>query len=157
MIMEPKERMKCANTWFIGGNKLSLEQKERLICIWDDDDRLEQNTNNISWYFSFPPRAWALEIAQPNYPFKIDYNDWFLKNNRKEFMEWFERLQNRLNDYRNTIPHEWKRINGFCNIDDSFNAELNSEEIEKWYNIFINSSEYRFVKGVHKFMLEYSD
>jgi hypothetical protein len=154
MIMEPKERMKCANTWFIGGSKLSLEQKESLICIWDDEKRLEQDTNYICWYFKFPPRAWALEITQPHYPFKIDYKDWFLKNNRKEFMEWFERLQNRLNDYKNTIPQEWKWINGSWNIDDSFNAELNSEEIEKWYDIFINSSEYIFAKGVYKFMVE---
>ena len=151
--MDSKERMKCANTWFIGGSKLSLKQKESLICIWDEEDRLEQDTNYICWYFKFTPRAWAREIAQPHYPFKIDYKDWFLKNNRKEFMEWFELLQNRLDDYKNTIPSIWKQTGSF-NIDDSFNAELNSEDIENWYNIFINSSEYIFAIGLYKFMVE---
>ena len=152
--MDSKERMKCANTWFIGASKLSLEQKERLICIWDDKKRLEQDTNYICWYFKFPPTAWAKEIDEPHYPFKINYKDWFLKNNRKEFMEWFEQLEKRLDNYKNTIPSEWELCNGSYNYDDSFNAELNSEEIEKWYNIFINSSEYIFAKGVYKFMVE---
>ena len=43
--MDYKERMECANSWFNGGSKLSLKQKERLICIWDDEKRLEQDTN----------------------------------------------------------------------------------------------------------------
>ena len=43
--MKYKERLECANSWFIGGSKLSLEQKERLIAIWDDIDRLKQDTN----------------------------------------------------------------------------------------------------------------
>ena len=147
--MDSKERMKCADAWFIGGGKFSLEEKERLICVWDDLARLEQDTNSICWYFKFPPREWALEIAEPNYPFVITYNTWFLENNREEFMKWFERLEKRLDSYKNTIPSEWKVY--------SSDVELNSEEIEKWYNIFINSSEYRFAKGVYKFMMEKSD
>lgn len=153
-MMNKKERLECANSWFIGGNKLSLEQKEWLITIWDDIDRLKQDTNKICWYFQLGPEAWAFEIAEPHYPFRIHYKAWFLKNNRNSFMEWFERLQNRLDDYKNTIPSLWKQINGSLHIDDSLNAELNSEEIEKWYDIFINSSEYIFANGVYKFMLE---
>ena len=152
--MKYKERLECANSWFIGGSKLSLEQKERLIAIWDDNDRLKQNTNYICWYLKLPPRAWAFEIAEPHYPFRIDYKSWFLKNNRNDFMEWFERLQNRLNDYKNTIPYQWKRDYTFIVDDIHPNAELNSEEIEKWYDIFVNSSEYIFAKRMYNFMVE---
>ena len=152
--MKYKERLECANSWFIGGSKLSLEQKERLIAIWDDIDRLKQDTNKICWYFHFPPRAWAFEIAEPHYPFRIHYKSWFLKNNRNDFMEWFERLQNRLNDYKNTIPYQWKRDYRFIGDDIHPNAELNSEEIEKWYDIFVNSSEYIFAKRMYNFMVE---
>lgn len=157
-MMDYKEGMECANSWFNGGSKLSMKQKERLLSIWHDEERLKQDTNYICWYFMFPPRAWALEIAEPLIRgLKIDYKVWFLKNNRKEFIEWFDRLQNRLDNYRNKIPYEWERISGSYNVDDSFNAELNSEEIERWYNIFINSSEYRFARGVYEFMVENFD
>lgn len=157
MMMERKERMKHANSYFdYGGRELTLKQKERLIAIFCDEDRLQ--CSDIHWYFMIPSRLgyidekeWAKEILWPDRHTLCTINAevWFEEEPRKEFMEWFEQLQNRLNDYKNTIPSFWKK-----NSRHYSNKELNSEEIEFWYNILINSSEYRFTSQLYEFMVE---
>ncbi len=152
MIMEPKERMKHAKSrFYYGGDEFNLTQKERLISIFCDENRLRKDSY-IEWYFMLPVRRkeWADEISRPDKHTicMIDEEVWFEEDNRKEFMEWFEQLQNRLDDYKNTIPYLWKKNSNY------FDKELDSEEIEFWYNVCINSSEYIFAKGVYKFMVE---
>ncbi len=152
--MDSKERMKHAKSrFYYGGDEFNLTQKERLIAIFCDEDRLRQDSY-VSWYLMLPSRIadseWVDEIAGPDRHTICMINEevWFEEEHKKDFMEWFEQLQNRLDDYKNTIPSLWK------NNSDYFDKELDSEDIDRWHDILINSSEYRFAKGVYKFMVE---
>ena len=152
-MMDSKERLKHAKSYFLyKGHEFNLTEKEQLIAIFCNEDRLRKDSY-IEWYFMLPVRRkeWADEISRPDRHTicMIDEKVWFEEEHRKDFMEWFEQLQNRLDDYKNTIPCLWKKNSNY------FDKELDTEEIEFWYDICTNSSEYVFARRVYNFMVDH--